>query len=92
MLVASANLANLFLVRLDAKQRDVAVRRALGADSRAIGIYFLSESLLLSIAGGVIGIGLAWIAVNLLVAYGPANLPRIEESGSIVSLRRSRSR
>ena len=77
--VACANVANLFLVRSETRHREVAIRRALGADSHAIARYYLSESLLLSIAGGLIGLGVAWIAVDLLVAYGPSNLPRLEE-------------
>jgi putative ABC transport system permease protein len=79
MLVACANVANLFLVRSEARQRDVAVRRALGASRLAIARYFLAESVLLSIAGGVLGLVLATGAVRLLVAYGPANLPRLHE-------------
>jgi putative ABC transport system permease protein len=79
LLVACANVANLFLVRSEARQREVAVRRALGASGAAIARYFLSESGLLSLAGGVIGLTTAWIAVDLLVAYGPRNFPRLEE-------------
>ena len=79
MLVACANVANLFLVRAEARQRDLAVRRSLGAGGRAIGFYFLSESALLSIAGSAIGLAVAWVAVDLLVAYGPTNLPRLQE-------------
>jgi predicted permease len=78
-LVACANVANLFLVRSDARRREVAVRQALGADRRALGGYFLAESVLLSIAGNVIGIGLSWGAVRLLVAFAPVTLPRLEE-------------
>jgi predicted permease len=79
LLVACANVANLFLVRSDARRREVAVRQALGAGSRALAGYFLAESLLLSIAGSVIGLGLSWGAVRLLVAFAPVNLPRLEE-------------
>jgi putative ABC transport system permease protein len=79
LLVACANVANLFLVRSDARQREVAVRRALGANNAGIARYFLAESLLLSIAGGAIGLALAWGAVRLLVVFGPANLPRVDE-------------
>jgi putative ABC transport system permease protein len=79
LLVACANVANLFLVRSEVRQREVAVRRALGAGSGAIARYFLSESAVLSLAGGVIGLGIAWSAVGVLVAYGPTNLPRLEE-------------
>ena len=79
LLVACANVANLFLVRSDARRREVAVRQALGAGSRALAGYFLAESLLLSVAGSAIGFGLAWGAVRLLAAFAPVNLPRLEE-------------
>ncbi len=79
LLVACANVANLFLVRFDARRREVAVRQALGADNRALAAYFLAESVLLSIAGSVIGLGLSWGAVRLLVAFAPVNVPRLEE-------------
>ena len=79
LLVACANVANLFLVRSDARRREVAVRQALGAGRRALAGYFLAESVLLSIAGSVIGLGLSWGAVRLLVAFAPVNLPRLQE-------------
>jgi predicted permease len=79
LLVGCANVANLLLVRSDARQREVAVRQALGAGSRGLAGYFLAESVLLSIAGGVMGLGLSWGAVRLLVAFAPVNLPRLEE-------------
>src|SRR5262249_44678480 len=79
LLVACANVANLFLVRSDARRREVAVRQALGAGGRALAGYFLAESVLLSIAGSAIGIGLSWGAVRLLVAFAPVTLPRLEE-------------
>ena len=72
LLVACANVANLFLVRSDARRREVAVRQALGAGSRALAGYFLAESVLLSLAGSVIGLGLSLGAVRLLVAFAPA--------------------
>src|SRR2546427_661763 len=79
LLVACANVANLFLVRSDARRREVAVRQALGASSRALADYFLAESVLLSLAGSVTGLGLSWGAVQLLVAFAPVTLPRLEE-------------
>src|SRR5204862_7649673 len=79
LLVACANVANLFLIRSDARQREVAVRRALGAGGLGIARYFLAESLLLSIAGGAGGVALAAGAVRLLVRFGPASLPRLHE-------------
>jgi predicted permease len=79
LLVACANVANLFLVRSEARQREVAVRLALGAGRAGIMRYFLAESVLLSIAGAVVGLAFAWSAVRLLVAAGPATLPRMRE-------------
>ena len=79
LLVACANVANLFLVRSETRQREVAVRRALGAGGRSIARYFFSESVLLAVVGGAMGIALAWGGVHLLVAFGPATLPRLNE-------------
>jgi predicted permease len=79
LLVACANVANLFLVRSEAKQREIAVRRALGAGNRAIAHYFLTESALLCTAGGAIGLAFAWSGLRVLVAFGPVNLPRLNE-------------
>jgi putative ABC transport system permease protein len=79
LLVAGANVANLFLVRSEARQREVAVRRALGANRAALARYFFSESVLLSLIGGATGVGLAWAAVRALLQMGPLNLPRLHE-------------
>jgi putative ABC transport system permease protein len=79
LLVACANVANLFLVRSEVRQREVSVRLALGAGRAGIARYFLAESAWLSAAGGVLGFVLAWGAVQLLVANGPATLPRLNE-------------
>jgi putative ABC transport system permease protein len=79
LLVACANIANLFLVRSEARQQEISIRRALGAGSGGIAGYFLAESTLLSIAGGALGLLSAWYGVRLLVAFGPTILPRLEE-------------
>jgi hypothetical protein len=71
LLVACANVANLFLVRSEARQREVAVRRALGAGRSGIIRYFFAESMLLSMAGAVLALGLSFGAVRLLVRFGP---------------------
>ena len=79
LLVACANIANLFLVRCEARQREIAVRRALGAGTAGVAGYFLAESALLSVAGGAVGLAAAWAGVRVLVAAGPAILPRLNE-------------
>jgi predicted permease len=77
--VACANVANLFLVRTELRQREVAIRRALGAARGGLGRYFFTESALLASAGGVAGALIAWGALQLLVETGPATLPRLHE-------------
>jgi putative ABC transport system permease protein len=79
LLVACANVANLFLVRSEVRQAEIAVRRALGASRGAVAAYFAAESTLISIVGGVLGLALAWGAVRVLIGFSPANLPRLEE-------------
>jgi len=79
LLIACANVANLFMVRAETRQREVAVRRALGSGAGGIARLFLSESVLLSIAAGGVGLGLASGVLGLLVDYAPARLPRLQE-------------
>jgi putative ABC transport system permease protein len=79
LLIACANVANLFLVRTDGRQREVAVRRALGAGTASVSAYYLAETVLISLASGAAGLLLGYIAVELLVVNGPVELPRLHE-------------
>jgi predicted permease len=81
MLIACANLANLMLVRAEARQQELAVRAALGAGRARIARELLLESLVLGLMGGAAAIGVAWAGLRLLVRIGPAELPRLSEIG-----------
>ena len=79
LLVACANVANLILVRADARQREIAVREALGAGRALVLGHFLAESVVLGTIAGVAGFGVATLAVRALVSAAPAELPRLAE-------------
>jgi len=81
LLIACANVANLLLVRAEGRQQELAIRAALGAGWGRIAREMLFESLTLGIMGGMLGLGLAYAAVRILVAKGPTTLPRLTEIG-----------
>ena len=81
LLIACANVANLFLVRAEGRQQELAIHAALGAGSRRIAWELLSESLFLGIGAGVVGLAIAAFGVRALVALAPSGLPRLEDIG-----------
>ncbi|HLE68671.1 MAG TPA: ABC transporter permease, partial [Vicinamibacteria bacterium] len=80
LLIACANIASLLLARSAARQKEVALRSALGASRACVLRQFLCESSLLGVTGGALGIGLAYLGVSVLVGLSPAAVPRLSDS------------
>lgn len=81
LLIACANVANLVLVRTEARQKEIAVRAAMGAGRGTVMRGFLAESVVLAVAGGVLGVLLAAVGLPALLTLTPESLPRGEGVG-----------
>src|SRR5207248_5560632 len=79
LLIACVNVANLLLARSEARQREIAVRRAIGASTGDLLKQFITEGALLSLAGGVLGVCLAFGSLRLIAATNSGSIPRAEE-------------
>ncbi|MFC1660382.1 ADOP family duplicated permease [Gemmatimonadota bacterium] len=81
LLIACANVANLFLVRAEARQRDVALRAALGASGGRLARHSLTESLFVGLLGGLLGLFLAAGGIRFLLSLAPTSIPRLDDIG-----------
>ena len=79
LLIACANVANLLLVRAEGRHQELAVRSALGASRGRIAYELLTESVVLGLVGGAVGLAVAYGAVRVLIALAPGNLPRLDD-------------
>ena len=81
LLIACSNVANLLLVRGEARQKEMALRSALGASGSRLAAQLLAESGLLATIGGALGLSLAWLGSRLLLRAAPSSIPRLDVIG-----------
>ncbi len=81
LIIACANVANLFLVRLESRRREAAIRGALGGSRAQLAAHYLSESLLLTTTAGVAGVVIARASLGALLGVAPSNVPRLAGTG-----------
>lgn len=81
LLIVCANVTNLMLVRIEGRRQELALRSAMGAGWGRIARELLFESLIIGFLSSVLGLGLAWVTLRVLVALAPSGIPRLQEIG-----------